>query len=175
MSSKLADSLMTSRGWFRFITITVVIVLGVAIAGHIHGRILAGRDMAERDEIIQQLRAHSDELTMQLTNEVEKFDALQAKFASVQAALDAIVPSENAYDLLPNQSIVVGGQMTVGLVGSPTIQGVYVNVNGKRQLAAVGDVISISPDASTTCQVAVQSFDMFKAVLTASCTPTKAQ
>ena len=71
---------------------------------------------------------------------------------------------------MPNQSLVVaGGRVTVGLMGSPTIQGVNVNINGKRQLAAAGDVITVNIDETRNCQVTVQSFDMFKAVLHATC------
>jgi hypothetical protein len=40
---------------------------------------------------------------------------------------------------------------------------------------AAGDVIRVSPDPSTACQVQIQSFDMFKAVLVASCAATKSQ
>ena len=32
---------------------------------------------------------------------------LQTKFKHVQATLDAIMPSENTYNIIPNQSIVV--------------------------------------------------------------------
>ena len=101
---------------------------------------------------------------------------LQDKLTSVQAALQAIMPSENTYNISPNQSMIVaGGHLTIGLIGSPTNESVNININGKQQLAATGDVIHIALDPSTTCQVGVQSFDMFKAVLTASCAAVKPQ
>jgi hypothetical protein len=40
---------------------------------------------------------------------------------------------------------------------------------------AAGDIIQVSPDPSTACQVQIQSFDMFKAVLVATCAPAKSQ
>jgi len=55
------------------------------------------------------------------------------------------------------------------LVGSPTNQGITVNINGKQQMVASGDVIEVAVDASTTCHVRVQAFDMFKALVTAAC------
>jgi hypothetical protein len=85
-----------------------------------------------------------------------------------------ILPTENTYNINPNQSLVVAnGRLTVGLVGSPTNDSVNLNINGKTQSAPVGAVITSVLDPSTTCQVGVQSFDMFKAVLTATCAAAK--
>jgi hypothetical protein len=100
---------------------------------------------------------------------------LQTRLNHVQGVLDEIVPSEDIYVMRPNQSLVVaGGRVTVGLVGSPTIQGVNINVNGKQQLVNAGDIVRVNLDETRTCQVTVQSFDMFKVVLHATCaTDTK--
>jgi hypothetical protein len=54
-------------------------------------------------------------------------------------------------------------------MGSPTNESVTLNVSGKRHVAAAGDVISLVLDESTTCQVTVQTFDLFKAILQAAC------
>ena len=174
MNSRL--HVFASRGWFGFITNAIIIVMGVVIVGLMRGLILAHSDIRDRDALIQQIRTLNQEITAGSAGKTERIDVLQAKLASVQAALDAIQPSKNAYYLRPNQSIVVaGGQLIIGLVGTPTNQGVNVNVNGKQRLAAPGDIISVTPDASTTCQVTVQSFDMFTAVLTGSCAAVKPQ
>jgi hypothetical protein len=88
--------------------------------------------------------------------------------------LAAIMPTENTYNINPNQSLIVaGGRLTIGLIGSPTNEGVNININGKPQMAAVGASINTVLDSSMTCQVGVQSFDMFKAVLTATCASVK--
>jgi hypothetical protein len=69
--------------------------------------------------------------------------------------------------------VVVGdGRLTLGLVGLPTTDGVTINVNGKQYTVAAGAVIDVA-DASAPCKVAVQSFDMFKATVTASCSEPK--
>jgi hypothetical protein len=66
--------------------------------------------------------------------------------------------------------IVASGRLTIGLIGPPTNESINININGKQQSAATGDAIKFQLDPSTTCQVRVLSFDMFKAVLNASCT-----
>ena len=96
---------------------------------------------------------------------------MQNKLSTFEAALDEIIPSKNTYNIKPNQSMIVAaGRLTIGLIGAPTNESVNINVNGKQQSVASGDVISVTLDPPTTCQVRVQSFDMFKAVLNASCT-----
>ena len=92
----------------------------------------------------------------------------------LQAKLDAIIPSENKYNIDPNQSLVLAdGHLTVGLIGAPRDDGIDININGKRYSAVVGDVIRVTADPSTTCTVKIQSFDMFKAQFTASCAADK--
>jgi hypothetical protein len=56
-----------------------------------------------------------------------------------------------------------------GLIGSPANEGVNVNINGTHRLAAAGDVTVVPVDETTTCRVTIQSFDMFKALLHATC------
>src|SRR5262249_51371414 len=95
--------------------------------------------------------------------------ALQNKLSTFEVALERIIPSQNTYKIKPNQSMIVAsGRLTIGLVGPPTNDSVNININGKQQAMATGDVIKVTLDPSTTCQVRVQSFDMFKVVLNAS-------
>ena len=85
------------------------------------------------------------------------------------------MPSANTYNISPNQSLIVAdGHLTIGLIGSPGNESVTLAINGKQQTVSAGQVITVAPDPSTNCQVQVQSFDMFKAVLTASCAAAKA-
>ena len=102
--------------------------------------------------------------------------ALRAELTSTKAALNAVMPSQNTYNIFPNQSLIAAdGRLTIGLIGSPGNDGINLNVNGKQQKVAAGDVIRVSPDGSAACQVQLQSFDMFKAVLVASCAAAKSQ
>ena len=83
-------------------------------------------------------------------------------------------PVQNTYELKPNQSIIAAdGHLTLGLIGSPANDSIDININGKRQNAAPGDTIDFAPDPSTKCQVTVQSFDMFQAMVTATCMAAK--
>jgi hypothetical protein len=63
----------------------------------------------------------------------------------------------------------------VGLVGPPANDSVVLNINGKTQSVSAGQTLSISPDPTTKCQINLQSFDLFKAVVAATCAAAKAQ
>ena len=127
-------------------------------------------DMTDSNNLFLQSRIEVRDLKKQIAEQKEKFGTLQTKLDGVQAALEAIMPSENTYNMTPNRSMIVaGGHLTIGLVGPPTNEGVNININGQQHLAAVGDTINVAVDPTTTCQVRVKSFDMFKAVLIASC------
>jgi len=159
---------------FELIIVAVLLVAGVGIGGHIYGRQLARGDTQERDIAIIELRADVQKLDAQINEQNGELAALQTKLTSVQALLNAIMPSENTYNILPNQSLIVGdGHLTVGLIGPPTNDGIKININGKQQSAAAGDVFRLAPDSSTACQLQIVSFDMFKAVVTASCASPK--
>jgi len=158
----------------RIITIrSAMLVIGI-VGGYLYGLQSSYHDIALRDNTIRQMLAKGQVLKTELTETTNKLTELQAKFKKNQASLDAIVPSKDTYNLRPNQSYrVANGQLVIGLVGVPTSQGVNINVNGKQQLLVTGDSIKVAPDPSRTCHLIVQSFDMFKAVVTASCDETK--
>lgn len=167
---------MTRGGRLRLALVAAILILGVAIGGHMYGRVVAARDILERDATIQQLQSEIQKLEGELYGQNGKLALLQSDFATVKATLEAIRPAENTYNIDPNQArIVAGGRLTIGLVGSPTNEGINININGKQHPAAAGDVIHVALDPSTNCQVGVQSFDVFRAVLTAWCAEVKPQ
>ena len=162
----------------RTVTIVafVIIIVGVVIGGHLYGRYLSSIDLADREAQIEQLRAESQKQKRDIDGKSQQITALQTKLAKTQAALDAITPSANTYNINPNQTLIVGdGHLTVGMVGPPGNDSVLLNINGKPQAVAAGQNLSVAPDPTTKCQVSVQSFDVFTAVLVASCSATKAQ
>ena len=169
--------LLTARGGqFLLVLAIVVLAIGGVIGGYLFGLDLTHHDLAAARERIEQLQPENQRLKKAIIDQNAKFVELQTELTNVQAALHAIAPSENTYNISPNQSLIVaGGHLTIGLIGPPANERVNININGKQQLAATGDVIHIALDQSTTCQVGVQSFDMFKAVLTASCAAVKSQ
>jgi hypothetical protein len=153
----------------------IVSVLGILIGGHLYGQFLASRDLGGRDNAIEQLSAQSQGLKVHADNLSAQLTDVQVKLTKTQAALDAIMPAANTYNIDPNQSLIVGdGHLTIGLVGSPGNDSVTLDINGKQQTANAGQVIPVAV-GSSTCQVQVQSFDMFKATLMASCAGAKPQ
>jgi hypothetical protein len=154
----------------------IVLILFIMVSGYFWGRQFNVRDLQRRDAAILQLQSDGQRLAADVADQNANLTALRAELSSTKAALDAIMPSQNRYNIIPNQSLIAAdGRLTIGMVGSPGNEGINLNVNGKQQKAAAGDVIRVSPEASTACQVEVQSFDMFKAVLVASCAAAKSQ
>ena len=170
--------------WRRFgaeyrataILVAIIIVVGIIIGGHLYGRYLSSFDQAEREAQIEQLRAESQKQKRDIDSKSQQLTALQDKLTKTQAALDAIMPSANTYNINPNQTITLGdGHLMVGLVGPPANDSVLLNINGKTWSVAAGQTLSITPDPATKCQVNLQSFDVFKAVIVATCAAAKAQ
>jgi hypothetical protein len=154
----------------------MISILVILVGGHLYGRYLASRDLGGRDNVIQQLRAESQEQKRNIDNKSAQLTDMQVKLDIMKAQLESIMPTKNTYNIMPNQTLMVAdGRVSVGLVGSPGNESVLLSVNGKQQAVAAGQVITVGSDPSANCQVAVQSFDMFKAVLTASCAGPKGQ
>jgi ribonucleotide monophosphatase NagD (HAD superfamily) len=167
---------LSPAGRFLGVAVFVVLILGAAIGSYFLVRSSDENELKAANIRIVALQNESQKLIADNTNQAATITDLQAQLKNIQAKLDAIMPSENTYNINPNQSIIVGGgRLTIGLIGSPTNERVNININGKPQSAAVGAIINSVLDPSTTCQVGVQSFDMFKAVLTASCAAVKPQ
>ena len=163
-------ALMTRRGRIELAILAAVVLVVVAIASHGYGKWLARSEILDRDLTIQRLRGEGEKLEGTVEAHIGTITTLQAKLKQLQAALDAMIPRENTYNINPNQSLTVaGGHLTIGLVGSPTNEYVNININGKQQSAAAGTVVNVAPDPTTSCAVTIQSFDMFKAVVVASC------
>jgi hypothetical protein len=170
MSPRLYGSIMTGRGRFKLTVIAIVIALCTAIGGHMYGRYLATSDIRDRDFRIQQLQSEIQKLQGEITERDGKLVAVQSRLTRLQEGVEALVPTKNTYTLNPDQSLMVAnGLLSIGLVGLPRNSHININVNGKQQVAAVGDVIRPQIAPGLECLVRVQSFDMFKAVITAFC------
>jgi hypothetical protein len=163
-----------SRGRFgRLFAIALIIFLG-GFAGYIYGQSSASHDIQTRDDTIRQLNAKSQSLGAEVAIQAATIIKLQTDLDSMHNEMGEMAPTENTYNIDPNHSIIVAkGYLTIGLIGPPTNEGIKVNINGKQYTAVAGDVLKFSPDPQTACQVRLQSFDMFKAVVTASCAPIK--
>jgi hypothetical protein len=161
---------MTRSGRIELAVLAAIVIVVVAFVSHAYGKWLARGDILDRDLTIQRLQGEGDKLEATLEAQMANIEALQAKLKQLQATLDAMMPAEHTYNINPNQSLIVaGGHLTIGLVGSPTNEYVNININGKQQSAAAGTVLNVAPDPATSCAVTIQSFDMFKAIVAASC------
>jgi hypothetical protein len=166
------------RGEYAAVTLIgcVVVILCILIGGHLYGRFLSARDLGGRDIAIEQMRAESQKQKRDIDGKSAQITELQRKVMDAQAALEAILPQKETYNIVPNQTLIVGdGHLMLGLIGSPANEGVLLNINGKQQVVPAGQVITVTPDASTNCRVSVQSFDMFKALVHATCSGAKPQ
>jgi hypothetical protein len=170
MSVDAHNLFMTSRGRILLTTAVVAVVAAVAIFGRFYGQQLAYSAMQDRDSAIRQLEVERQQLELEKSGQFAHMTTMHTDVQRLQAKLDAIIPSENKFNIDPNQSLVLAdGRLTVGLIGAPRDNGIDININGKRYAATVGDVIHVSPDPATACEVKIQSFDMFKAQFTAAC------
>ena len=174
LSPGLHSLLTTQRGRLSLLLAAAFIIGAVAFGGRVYGRYLAHQDSLDRDRAIHQLESVSQNLERQSAQQAEAIAAMQARLAQAQERLDRIMLGEDTYRINPNESVVVGnGRLTLGVVGLPTTDGVIINVNGKQHTVAAGAVIHVADDASAPCRVAVQSFDVFGATVTASCSEPK--
>jgi cell division protein FtsB len=173
-SDQLPHFLTTSAGRFLGVVVCVGLILAVAIASYFVSRVMGDNELKAANLRIVQVQSENQKLTADNTNLMGTIADLQIQVKTAQTKLTAIMPTENTYNINPNQSLIVaGGRLTIGLIGSPTNASVNININGKLQTMAAGTVINNVLDPSTTCQVGIQSFDMFKAVLTATCGAAK--
>jgi hypothetical protein len=155
--------------------VTFAFIIG-AVGGYVLGFEVAHRDLQDAKQLIQQLQTESQKFKKELLNQTASQINMKSDLTSVQAALHKIMPVADVYNIYPNQALnVADGRLTVGLVGSPTNDSINININGKRHSAISGDVINVAPDPATACRVEIQSFDMFRAVVVASCAPAKPQ
>jgi hypothetical protein len=154
----------------------VIMCLGILIGGHLYGRYLASLDFTGRENAIAELRSQALKAKTKSDSQAAELTAMEAKLKSTQATLDSIMPSASTYTINPNQTLIVSdGHLSVGLVGSPGNDSITLNVNGKQQSAAAGQTISVTADSGMQCLLSVQSFDVFKATLVATCSGAKAK
>jgi hypothetical protein len=168
--------LLAREGRLLFLGAVAILLVVGGVGTFIFFRNLAYGDLFAARQQINQLQTEGENLRRQVNDQNVQINTLQAKLTGVQAALQSIMPSANTYKISPNQSLAIaGGHLIIGLVGSPSNESVTLNINGKQQTAVAGQIINVAPDPSMNCEVGVQTFDMFTAVLGASCAAAKPQ
>lgn len=171
-----SGSRMRPKTLGRFVAWAVVILV-VALASYSLGRHLRAVEIGQFSNEIAALHDQNAALTRQANNQAGQIAKLQSEIGSVQGKLSAILPSPgttpDTYSIHANESVTIAsGQLRIGLVGAPLQTSIDLNINGKQQSVASGDVINVATDPSTSCQVQVVSFDILQAsaVVKATCT-----
>jgi hypothetical protein len=72
LSSRAAWRLLTRRRRVYILLIETLLILGVALIGHITGRELARRQLAQRELTIQQLREERQQVSAELNQRAER-------------------------------------------------------------------------------------------------------
>ncbi len=150
--------------------LTIVLVLAAIFGAYVLGFENTRHELADEKQLVQQLQLEGQKLKDQVDSLNAKLLAEETSSRKLSATLNELMPAKDTYQIVANQSLIVAnGRLTIGLVGSPGNQGIDININGKQRPAVSGDVIEVPGDPSTTCHVRVQAFDMFTALVTATC------
>lgn len=166
----------TRQNLYVAIAVCAMLFLGILVGGNLYGRYLATLEDRGRENAIEQMRAESQQQKRKIDEQSAELTNMQAKLNGIAAELESIRPTANTYNISPNQTFIVGdGRLTIGMIGAPGNDSITLSINGRQQTVSAGQVINVAPDPSANCQVGLQSFDMFKAVLVASCRPARQQ
>jgi hypothetical protein len=167
---------LAREGRWLFIGLVAILLVAGGTGTFLLFRHLAKAELVAAKQRIEQLQTEGEDLRRQANEQNVQINTLNADLTRTKADLEAIRPAQNRYAIPPNESRIVGdGRLTIGLVGSPANENITLSINGKQQTVTAGQVINIAPDPSTNCQVTLQSFDMFSAMVTATCAAAKAQ
>lgn len=167
---------LAREGRIMFIGIVAILLIGGGIGTFLFFRNLAYGDLVAARQKIAQLQNEGETLKKQVDSQAVQINSLQMELKQTKDDLEEIRPAKDRYAIPPNESrIVAGGHLTIGLIGAPANESIVLSINGKEQTATAGQTISVAPDASTKCLVTVQSFDMFRALIVATCSGVKAQ
>lgn len=173
-SGRKGSRVSSATSGLRVLLLSVVFLLLGAFGGFTYRGYINEADIRDSAQKAFEFRSENDKLKEKIFDLNTKIEQLQAQIRSVHASMEEMKPSANSYIIGVNRSMVVAeGNLTIGLIGSPTSENLRINVNGKEYLSAAGDIIEVTPNASTKCRVNVQSFDMFGATVHASCQAAK--
>src|SRR5271163_120095 len=98
MSTRQNDPVTAPRSRFRS-PAAIVLILFIMVSGYFWGRQFNARDIAQRDAAIQQLQSDGQRLAADIADQNANLTALRAELTSTKAALDAIMPSQNTYNI----------------------------------------------------------------------------
>lgn len=155
------------RSWRKWIG-NAFFLLIVAIAFYSLGRYSAAQQLEEYKIKNVQLANDNGKLNSDNKAQTLRINELQDQVKDIKSKLDEVISPARNLEIKANESRPVSiALMEIGMVGTPTNESVNINVNGKRQVAAAGDVIG----ADFACRIQVVSIDLLKssANITTAC------
>jgi hypothetical protein len=79
----------------------------------------------------------------------------------MKAKYDEVLSSTRNLEIKANETKPMSiASIEIGVIGTPMIDSVNLNVNGKKQVVSAGDVVSVD----FTCNIRVLSIDLLKSV-----------
>jgi hypothetical protein len=167
---------LVREGRLIFLAIVAFLLVAGGIGTFLFFRQLAYGELVTTKQKVTQLQTEGENLKKQSDSQSVEINSLQLQLKQTKDELESIRPSRDRYSIPPNESrVIAGGRLIIGLIGAPANESITLSINGKQQTAVVGQQINVAPDASTNCQLTIQSFDMFKALIVAKCEAAKAE
>jgi len=133
--------------WLRW-PARVLVVVAMAAISYTIGRHSYSHALDEYKENNVQLVIEKGKLSTENTSLEAQISTLQLQLDQKKQQLAALMPLENTYKLIPNQSLTIADGLVIGLIGNPGSQSVKLNINNKQHTAAADDIITFTPDAS---------------------------
>jgi hypothetical protein len=164
---------ISRRDWLRSLGF-LVFFLVIAIAGFTVGRRAASNEVDAVKDSAAKLREQINILDKKNKEQATSIADLEAKLKIAEDQLGEIYRTARTLEIGANESKLISiNQLTIGLVGTPRNESVELNINGKQQSAAAGDVISV--EYATNCRLQVGSLNVLKSsvVINRSCESVK--
>ena len=168
-SSQPAGLPMTRRRWSELTGVLVLMLALGFVGGYSLGRHWDYQDVAKwRDDDIK-LGHENSQLTMMIKDQKAAIDKLTAQLKTAQDDLEQGFQPTRQIKLDPNQAMRLSiGAFSVGLANALGNTSVNLNINGKQQEIAPGDVVNLT----FNCQVELQSFSVVGSSDTANSSAT---
>ena len=164
---------VASGEWWPW-TVRAIVIFIIALGCYTLGRHSSAHAIEDYQTRNAQLSSDNGRLASDNKNQALQITNLQDQLKSAQGELNDILRPARNFEIRANESEPVSiGQLIIGLVGTPKNESVDLNINGKQQSVAAGDVVNL--ELPITCRIQVMSFDVLKssAAVNTVCAATK--
>jgi hypothetical protein len=149
------------RGSWRRAGRNTFFFLVVGIACYSLGRYTIGQEVENYKLRNAQLSSDNGKLGADVKAAAVQTTNLQEQLAAMKAKYDEVLSSTRNLEIKANETKPMSiASIEIGVIGTPMIDSVNLNVNGKKQVVSAGDVVSVD----FTCNIRVLSIDLLKSV-----------